>query len=85
MQSLEFLQLVNHLDTQGFKLRPGEPLGPWVRRLIENHDSGVLRNALSAILELHYRYRFDPRGISEDERAGLRSKVDECLNALARH
>jgi hypothetical protein len=31
------------------------------------------------LLELHYRYRFDPNGLTEHERTGLRTRVERWL------
>jgi hypothetical protein len=39
---------------------------------------------LRAVLRLHYRYRFDPKGLSEADRAELRREARECLERLAR-
>ena len=35
--------------------------------------------ALPAILALHYRYRFDPDGLSPAERAALRERAEAWL------
>jgi transglutaminase-like putative cysteine protease len=78
----EFPALVARLEQQGFVQRPGEPLGPWVRRIGANHRSPTLADALARLLALHYRHRFDPRGLSAAERESLRARVQDCLREV---
>ncbi|MGQ0546733.1 MAG: transglutaminase-like domain-containing protein [Betaproteobacteria bacterium] len=51
---------------------PDQPLGGWMLK-------SPMAEQLRDVLELHYRYRFDPRGLEPAERAALRAR---CL-ALA--
>lgn len=53
--------------------------GAWVARLALD---GAAAAALRAALELHERYRFDPRGISAAERGELRSRCAAVAAAL---
>ena len=52
---------------------PHESLGEWIARLAPTLDATV-REALAALVPLHYRYRFDPRGIDAAERRTLRER-----------
>jgi len=36
------------------------------------------------LLRLHYNYRFDPRGLSRQERETLAREANICLDTLAR-
>jgi hypothetical protein len=40
--------------------------------------------ALQELLRLHYRYRFDPRGLTPADREALRREATTCLAQLAR-
>jgi len=79
----EFLQLVRQLDEMGYTLRPGEPLGAWLGRLELNSESRALVAPIRALLELHYRYRFDPQGIDSDERQKLSAAVATTTLSLS--
>ena len=41
-----------------------------------------LREPLQDLLQLHYRQRFDPRGLNADEREKLKHEAKRCLDAL---
>jgi protein-glutamine gamma-glutamyltransferase len=61
----EFYAVAEALARQFRPRAPHEPLRAWMR------DIGAGKPALE-LLELHYRYRFDPRGLAPGERARLR-------------
>jgi len=61
---------------QGLERAPGEPLATWLRRSTPRADA-----RLEQILHLHYRYRFDPKGLDDAERSRLRELVGEWLQA----
>jgi len=52
---------------------PHESLGEWFARIAPTLD-GAVCEALAALVPLHYRYRFDPRGIGAAERRQLREQ-----------
>lgn len=53
---------------------------PFIARLQENNQlPSDLIDELTVIAKLHYRYRFDPQGISQAERAKLKSATDLWL------
>ncbi|MGH8631307.1 MAG: transglutaminase-like domain-containing protein, partial [Burkholderiales bacterium] len=73
-------RLVTGLEKAGFRRRQGETLRAWLGRI-----EGPLREApWRAALAIHYRYRFDPAGISREERDTLDRHVDAALAAIAR-
>ena len=59
--------------------RPGETLRDWLSRLGHHADNQHLQEALA----LHYRYRFDPDGISTSDKTRLRTLVKDCLATQA--
>ena len=62
----------------------GEPLSEWLERALAAPALAGLRAALQELLDLHYRYRFDPHGLSGAEREALRQKAKTCLDTLLR-
>ncbi len=79
----EFYLVERELARAGLGRRPAEPATAWVRRLRDAGTPAVATEALPDIVALHYRYRFDPVGISAAERAALRTRVDAWLAARA--
>jgi hypothetical protein len=41
-----------------------------------------MRSRLQELLNLHYRYRFDPQGLNQGDRETLRHKADGCLASI---
>ncbi|MGH7940752.1 MAG: DUF4129 domain-containing transglutaminase family protein [Limisphaerales bacterium] len=75
----EFYLIEQTLLRQGISRGPEEPLSAWLRRATVNPRMADLRRPLENILTLHYRYRFDPRGLTPSERQRLRREVEACL------
>lgn len=73
----EFYRIETRLDELGLGRRPGEPLSDWLARIepLAKLDAGPLRR----LLALHYRLRFDPQGLRQDEREALRGGVSNWL------
>jgi hypothetical protein len=63
--------VVRHLEARGLPRSPTETLREWIAR-IAPRVPGDLRE-LSRLAALHYRLRFDPAGLSGDERKDLAS------------
>jgi hypothetical protein len=76
----EFYQLEQRLAQLGLPRQPGEPLSIWLRRATDNSDLAEFKEPLENILRLHYRHRFDPRGLSPAERQELRRQVESLLS-----
>lgn len=68
----EFYAIEARLRDLGLGRRPDEPLAGWARR-VDATDS------LRPLVSLHYRHRFDPNGLSGEERAALRAGVRAWL------
>ena len=70
-QDSEFYLIAERLHDAGLGRRPEESPSEWIDRI---HAA-----ELAPILDLHYRYRFDPTGLDEAERVRLRTHVEVWL------
>ncbi|MGD8764146.1 MAG: transglutaminase-like domain-containing protein, partial [Desulfobacteraceae bacterium] len=77
----DFYLIENALITSGFVREPAETLRDWIERLPPDRFTTHLINDLKSILNLHYRYRFDPKGIGAAEKAALISDTRAWLDA----
>lgn len=79
----ELYALIAALEKRGFVRDPGQPLGEWLDRLcVRNEVSGV-DTIVTEMLPVHYRYRFDPEGISAADRKALQQRVRAWLDHYA--
>lgn len=73
-----FYKIVQQLNAAGYIRQPGETLTAWLKRIeMSNVD-------MQTMLALHQRYRFDPVGISVQERAVLTAQVKTWLQKNCR-
>ncbi len=75
----KFYEIEKRLIELGFSRYPYETFSSWIRRIEEIGSSTVSIDPLHAILALHYRYRYDPRGVSPAEKSTLESSVSLWL------
>ena len=66
-----FYLVEQRLARLAFPRATGEPLTRWLTRVDAARPPAVAMAPLSALLTLHYRYRFDPAGLEAAERADL--------------
>ena len=78
----EFYQLERKLLQRGVSREPGEPLSTWLPRAVAEPGLVEIRQPLQQLLVLHYRYRFDPLGLSQSDREALRREANLCLARL---
>ncbi len=78
----EFYELEQRLTERGVPRQAGEPLSGWLERMVVEPALTDLRGPLQRLLQLHYRYRFDPRGLNTEEREQLRREARACLDTL---
>lgn len=78
----EFYQLEKAIAERGVIRQPSEPLADWLQRAVAEPRLAELRSELIELLRLHYRYRFDPRGLSAEERDQLRRQAQRCRALL---
>ena len=74
-----FYLIEKKLLVQGYVRKPWESLFKWFKRIEEETSGGFSSEPLEAILALHYRYRFDPNGITGEERDRLGVLVQDWL------
>jgi hypothetical protein len=75
----EFYSIEKNLVQSGFVRQPSESLANWIEKLPKSQLAAPLADDLKSLLNLHYRYRFDPRGISAAEKAHLTSATRSWL------
>ena len=80
----EFYQIEKQLADRGLPRGPNETLSRWLERAAEDASIRELRRPLRELLRLHYRYRFDPEGLTDSDREKLRRAAQECLAELSR-
>lgn len=78
----EFYQIERRLALRGAGRQPSEPLSAWLRRVTTDPALAGVRSRVRELLRLHYRYRFDPQGLSQDEREALRREASGCLAGM---
>ena len=78
----EIYLIERHLRRKGIERQPGETLSAWLNRLRVPKAPGL--DSLAGILQLHYRYRFDPAGLSQPERADLATRARHWLETNPR-
>lgn len=74
-----FYAIIEHLQKSGIERHDGEPLSLWIQRL-GRHLPVQSAVALSPLLQLHYRYRFDPHGLSPEELSRFQASVRDWLH-----
>lgn len=78
----DFYQIEARLVRDGYARAPHEPLSTWLTRIgCERPDIGMA--PLQELLRLHYRYRFDPRGLSVPERNAFAVQAQRWLQVYA--
>ena len=80
----EFYQLEKLLAARGVPRQASEAQSDWLERALAEPALAELRGPLQELLWLHYRHRFDPRGLSAAEREQLRREAKACLEELLR-
>lgn len=78
----EFYLVERRLADYGFIRPPGETLGQFLQRAVRDGHVNELQELLLALLALHYRLRFDPLGLTAEEREAMRLRVRETLQHL---
>jgi hypothetical protein len=79
----EFYELERKLAEFIGPRRTDEPLADWLKRAADHAALVPTKEPLRELLNLHYRHRFDPKGLSAGERAGFHEKVGSCLKLLS--
>ncbi len=80
----DFYKLEKEIARRGVPREPSQPLNEWLRRVAMTPDFSGLSGPLQELLRLHYRYRFDPLGLDEDDRKALHEQTRVCLDDLSK-
>jgi hypothetical protein len=75
----EFYQIERRMAERGAGRQPSEPLSAWLLRVMTEPALADLQGPLRELLRLHYRYRFDPHGLTQADRQALRREAAACL------
>ena len=67
------------LGALGLPRAPAEAAGRWLERIGEQAPVAGSNAMLERLLALHYRYRFDPHGLSAADRERLRAGAESWL------
>lgn len=79
----EFYQVEQKLGDLGYVRLPGESQAEFVERTVRDVRVGSLREVMFALLRAHYRLRFDPLGLTGQEREALGIRVRDVLQRLS--
>jgi hypothetical protein len=79
----EFYLLERRLALRRIPRQPSEPLSIWLTRALNDPALVGMRVPLEELLRLHYRHRFDPRGLSDKERDKLKREAKSSLETLS--
>lgn len=78
----DFYRLEERLTKRGVPRATAEPMQNWLQRVLAQPGLDSLRQPLETLLRLHYQHRFDPLGLSQQERAMLQQETARCLEIL---
>lgn len=76
----EYFLLEKRLAKAGLARGNEESTADWLARLAP--DAPTLAESLGRIVQIHYKYRFNPEGVNEVEREELRELVRSCLKRV---
>ena len=80
----EFYRIAQRLTEQGWGRRAHETINDWLARLKTDSNTATMDTAaLAKIAALHNRYRFDPSGLDEAQRAQLKAAAGDWLASNA--
>ena len=79
----EFYQLEKKLAARGLPRSRGESFSVWLERALAEPALENLRSPVEELLRLHYRHRFDPPGLTADERGELKRQTMAALGKFS--
>lgn len=74
-----FYGIEERISGLGLKRYPWETLSAWLNRIEHTSPATILLDIPRKALALHYRYRFDPRGLSAAEKTRMESMISAWL------
>lgn len=78
-QDSDLYRLEKRLRRKGLGRRDWEPVTGWARRVGPSLKDEAAAGRLLELASLHDRYRFDPAGLSAEEREALKSGAEALL------
>ena len=75
----ELYAIEGELARRGLGRQTWEPLNVWINRICVDT---AMPDLLQQIVSLHYRYRFDPDGLSPQEREALKEAARTWLTHI---
>lgn len=78
----DFYLLEKKIAALGVTRSDAETLNAWLARAEKTRGLEALREPLRKLLKLHYRHRFDPQGLSAEDREKLKHETCQCLELL---
>ncbi len=75
----ELYAIEARLREVGLGRAPSEPLTAWIARVEDAAGATIATSPLREVIGLHYRYRFDPDGLSAADRESLRARARSWL------
>ena len=78
----EFYRIESRLARLGWTRAAPEPLSDWLEKIARQNIPGLDAGTARQALRLHYRYRFDPDGITPGDRAELSRLAGRVAAAL---
>jgi protein-glutamine gamma-glutamyltransferase len=78
----EFYLIEKRLGEWGVERKSSETIRQWILRLKQKLPDSKMHN-LNEIIDLHYRYRFDPQGIAQEDCEKLRLMIQSWLMETA--
>ncbi|MDB6053730.1 MAG: transglutaminase protein [Verrucomicrobiales bacterium] len=79
----EFYRIETALLTRGLHREEYESFAGWIQRLQQTGLVPVYPE-IPGILQIHYAYRFDPQGLTPEQRLYLSSAVSECMEKISK-
>lgn len=79
----EFFALERQLAARGVPRLISEPMGGWLARALADPALTDLKGPLQELLRLHYKHRFDPHGLNNQEREALAREAKIYLDTLS--
>ena len=81
-QDSEFYEIEKRLTEMGHIRHPWEPLSAWLARIEEYRRTQMTEAPAPSLLDLHYRLRFDPVGLTEAEQIAFKEVVRLWLQQI---
>ena len=75
----DFYKVEAHLNSLGFKRFPWETFSAWLNRIEHSAAQSVSLDIPRQSLQFHYRYRFDPLGLSPSEKSRMTAMISAWL------